>query len=1007
VGHSRVARRPGYEDYSEFPARYANRCSVCATGLAVGVEVIGKRLDDRSWDILCRPCGTGVGPRPAADLGRVEPAVTRSDWSILVEYLLSCVLKESLAAPVPLAQRSTWAGLPGPAETVLCGNDSTVPLVPPLRDLFADLPPLQGVFYGWPTVIVLDERRRPFVAPLFLRQLGAPTPGAATVGVTELLPQVNTGLFGHPWFPPEAQAAAAAVLADGPVGFGRAAAVTDTAARLLTALGLAPTSLDPDRLVDPGTLGESWRPQEVGVVNLAMAFRGELDAATRNLVGDLQWLARQTDWDSSAARFLFQDAPAAPTAAPAAAVVRLNDSQEAALACAMTAPLTVITGPPGTGKSQTVTAILAEAWRRGETALLSSTNNQPVDDVVEHRAAAVDADLVLRTGNADKRRQLGERLTELVGRIDDRCHEPEADELAEAARVRHGLAATLHTGAAAAQAVLAAAIRRDDTRAQLWESGQPPAESDPDSVHHLAVRTDRTRWRWLRRRRTRLLAQRAGVSDAAVTAREILDWSAAEIEFAAAHQQLAEFDRSAPPDALEAFDRADRRWRAASEAAVRNEVGAGLRRGADALAELAHVLSRELPRRDAMRQAMTHVRGWATSALSTRPNFDCRAGSIDLVVIDEAGQCSLAHVLPLAYRAKRLVVVGDPQQLAPVVTANAADLRALATAAGADPDQLAAAHHTYGADSAYSAFAARFPPLLLAEHYRCHPEIIEFCNRQFYDGELTVLSPVDHTDDPARGLDWREVAGRTEPGRSGSVVNEAEAAAVADWVAGCGLPADRLGVVTPFRAQAARISALLRDRGLGAVRVGTAHRFQGGERDTIVFSTVLSAGAQPATVAWLEGERTLINVAVSRAKQHLVVFGNRAELRRLGATTLLDLATAATGHRRRFAAEHTRAARTLGPALAARGLPVTVGGQDEGYPLAFTLTTATGARIDVEVDEFPGGDPRGRTQRQRATRDANLRRLGWQVVRIPGWQAYLDPTGVADRLAQLVTAEQP
>lgn len=57
---------------------------------------------------------------------------------------------------------------------------------------------------------------------------------------------------------------------------------------------------------------------------------------------------------------------------------------------------------------------------------------------------------------------------------------------------------------------------------------------------------------------------------------------------------------------------------------------------------------------------MAHAKGWATSALSARPNFDCRAGVIDLVVIDEASQCNLAHVLPLAYRAKRLVVVGNP-----------------------------------------------------------------------------------------------------------------------------------------------------------------------------------------------------------------------------------------------------------------------------------------------------------------------------------------------------------
>lgn len=51
----------------------------------------------------------------------------------------------------------------------------------------------------------------------------------------------------------------------------------------------------------------------------------------------------------------------------------------------------------------------------------------------------------------------------------------------------------------------------------------------------------------------------------------------------------------------------------------------------------------------------------------------------------------------------------------------------------------------------------------------------------------------------------------------------------------------------------------------------------------------------------------------------------------------------------------------------------------------------TAERLAIEVDEFPGGDPRGRTQRQLAIRDANLRRLGCRVLRVPDWQVHLDP----------------
>jgi len=112
--------------------------------------------------------------------------------------------------------------------------------------------------------------------------------------------------------------------------------------------------LDPTSLLDPETLGEPWRPQEVGVFNMVIAFKGKLDT-TFHLVKDLKWSLNAFRLAKPAlARFLLEDAPSAPASLPASSAVTLNDSQEMALATAAAAPLTVITGPPGTGKSQTV-----------------------------------------------------------------------------------------------------------------------------------------------------------------------------------------------------------------------------------------------------------------------------------------------------------------------------------------------------------------------------------------------------------------------------------------------------------------------------------------------------------------------------------------------------------------------------------------------------------------------------------------------------------------------------
>ncbi|HEX8859438.1 MAG TPA: AAA domain-containing protein [Actinomycetes bacterium] len=93
---------------------------------------------------------------------------------------------------------------------------------------------------------------------------------------------------------------------------------------------------------------------------------------------------------------------------------------------------------------------------------------------------------------------------------------------------------------------------------------------------------------------------------------------------------------------------------------------------------------------------------------------------------------------------------------------------------------------------------------------------------------------------------------------------------------------------SPRREQARLIRRLLSDERFGAsfqgVRVGAAHSFQG-RSETVLFSTVLAGEADPATVAWLDAERDPINLAGSRARKRLLVFGDRVRLRRLGAST--------------------------------------------------------------------------------------------------------------------------
>ncbi len=188
---------------------------------------------------------------------------------------------------------------------------------------------------------------------------------------------------------------------------------------------------------------------------------------------------------------------------------------------------------------------------------------------------------------------------------------------------------------------------------------------------------------------------------------------------------------------------AERRWADASLEAIRADFAARIDSGGGALAAFNTVPADSYRFKKAVANSFRHLRGWACTALTAESNFPLESLLFDLVIVDEASQCSLAAVLPMAYRAERLAVVGDPVQLNPIVSLGDRLLEEIATQTGLHDGDLRerGIHHKSG--SGYSAFEfAAKPrlPVLLNEHYRCHPNIARWFNRTFYNGQLTVLT---------------------------------------------------------------------------------------------------------------------------------------------------------------------------------------------------------------------------------------------------------------------------
>ena len=220
---------------------------------------------------------------------------------------------------------------------------------------------------------------------------------------------------------------------------------------------------------------------------------------------------------------------------------------------------------------------------------------------------------------------------------------------------------------------------------------------------------------------------------------------------------------------------ADRKWADASLDAIRVETAARIASDAGRLAAFDTIPAHGDRFKKAVGNSFNYLRGWACTALTADSNFPLESALFDLVIVDEASQCNLATVLPLAYRAKRLAVVGDPCQLNPIVSISDGLLQEIATQSEFDNDDLRerGIHHKYG--SSYSAFeyAARpQTPVVLNEHYRCHPHIARWFNKTFYKDALAILTDVSDASQSDRAIYWYDVDGSAVRPASGSWLNQ-------------------------------------------------------------------------------------------------------------------------------------------------------------------------------------------------------------------------------------------
>ena len=248
----------------------------------------------------------------------------------------------------------------------------------------------------------------------------------------------------------------------------------------------------------------------------------------------------------------------------------------------------------------------------------------------------------------------------------------------------------------------------------------------------------------------------------------------------------------------------------------------------------------------------------------------------DMVIMDEASQCNTAVSLVPILRGKNLMLVGDPQQLNPVILLNPRDNYILKKKYSVTNE------YDYINNSVYKTFLACdsvSDEILLSYHYRCHKKIIDFNNKKYYNNKLNIKSSVKSE----KPLVFVDVEDNSTDSKNTS---PQEAIKIIDYIKEN--RDKKVGIITPFVNQKRFIDEMLKENNINDVTCGTVHAFQGDEKDVILFSMAVTDKTTSNTYSWLKNNKELINVATSRAKEQLIVLSSSKNLNRLNCSNIDD-----------------------------------------------------------------------------------------------------------------------
>lgn len=754
----------------------------------------------------------------------------------------------------------------------------------------------------------------------------------------------------------------------------------------------------------PDSLAGSIAPGRTGIHNAAAIFLPTETSFTKGTAIDLGRLAEMpaSRLKGTALWSLFHGGAARGPPGLVLNPVPLTPNQLEAAELAITGPVTAVTGPPGTGKTQVIVSVISSALAEGKTVLFASRNHQAIDAVEERLAAlTLEQSIMVRANDRE-----GERNTDFVRIIaevaGDETHatadtiEDTLDRLRKKAEAR----TTAFRDRAELQRLHCRLSEHVERRGEILAriKGSPRR---PDSLLLRLLRLFRL-WR---------AAPAADILAPGATLAEL------DVAIERDRKELARI--ATVGDTISQSEEIAEGMAKLFPALVANALVVGAEDRQKLYAEQKEL---ELSGRAKARELSEHVARlvlacrpvWAVSTLSVPSRVPLVPGLFDYVIFDEASQCDIASALPLMARAKRAVVVGDPNQLESIPGLGLAQERALMKAVGLPLRGMGQFAQSRNSLFGFCASRPGTRSVMLRDQFRSAPAIVDYLNDAFYDGRLRATRDLADLKVPAGvkpGIAWTDVRGCVSLDQAGQPQNHEEAKAIAAHLDALLSEHDyqgTIGVIAPFNAQVALLKRLIdnevpRDlQERAELKIATVDKFQGGERDVILFSPVAAPGLTQGGRTFLVRDKRRFNVAISRARAVAHVFGNLSFARESGIRHLAILADRATNPRVRKNPEDIFDSiweRRVDAALRARGLKATPQYPIAGRYLDFALFGVGDVKLDLEVDGRQWHmDPDGMRKVDDIWRDHQLKGLGWRVRRFWVHELEQDLEGCLDQV---------